>query len=44
MSNRSPYEEGKEENLGRAYKLMRNITDTDRTSKERDIRGTEEND
>ena len=41
-SDRSPYE--KEEKGGRAYKMMRNITNTDRTSKERDIIGTGEND
>ena len=39
-SNRSPYEKAKEEKEGRAYKMMRNITNTDRTSKERDVRGT----
>ena len=39
----SPYEKGQEEKEGRAYKMM-NITNTDRTSKERDIRGTGEND
>ena len=33
VSDRSPYEKGKEENGGRAYKMMRNITNTDRTSK-----------
>ena len=43
-SDRSPYEKGKEEKEGRAYKIMRNTTNTDRTSKERDIRGTGEND
>ena len=43
-SDISPYEKGKEENEGRAYKIMRNITNTDRTSKDRDIRGTGEND
>ena len=35
---------GKEEKEGRAYKMMRNTTNTDRTSKERDIRGIREND
>ena len=43
MSDRSPYEKGKEEKGGRAYKMMRDIMNTDRTSKERDIRGTGEN-
>ena len=40
VSDRSPYEEGKEEMERRTYKVMRNITNTDR----RDIRGTGEND
>ena len=31
-SERSPYEKGKEEKGGRAYKMMRNITNTHRTS------------
>ena len=42
-SDRSPYEKVKEEKKGRAYK-MRNITNTGRTSKEHDTRGTGEND
>ena len=41
-SDRSSREKGKEEKEGRAYK-MRNITNTDGTSKERDIRGAREN-
>ena len=43
-NDRSPYEKEKEEKEGRACKMMRNIMNTDRTSKERDIRGTREND
>ena len=31
VSGRSPYEKGKEEKEGRAYKMMRNMTNTDRT-------------
>ena len=42
-SDRSLYEKANEEKEGKAYK-MTNITNTDRTSKERDIRRTGEND
>ena len=38
-SDRSPHGKGKEEKMGRACKMKRNITNTDRTSKDRDIRG-----
>ena len=43
-SDRSPYEKGKEEMNGRAYKMMRNVTNTDKTSKGHCIRETGEND
>ena len=48
-SDRSPYEKGKEEKDGRAYKMTRNTTNTDKTSKEgpgkmiRNIKRTMEN-
>ena len=42
-SDRSLYKKGKEEKR-RAYKMMRNIANTDRTSKDHDIRGTGGND
>ena len=44
VCDRFPYEKRKEEKEGRAYKMMRNTTNIDRTSKERDVRGTREND
>ena len=50
VSDRFPYEKGKEEKEGRAYMMMRNMTNTDRRPKstwkkkeERDMRGTKEN-
>ena len=42
-SDRFLYEEEKKKRRER-FKMMRNATNTDRTSKERDIRGTREND
>ena len=43
-SDRSPYEKGKEEKEERAYKMTKDVTNTDRISKECDIKGTGEND
>ena len=35
MSDGSPYEKGKEEKEGRAYKMIRNITNTDKHETDR---------
>ena len=43
-NDRFLHEKGKKEKERRAYKIMRNITNTDSTSKEHDKRGTGEND